>query len=257
VKDQIQQQQPSFNIQKIDSVCDFTYVDETESTNKDAMAVAKNNGPHLTCIFSEKQTAGRGRRGRIWQTFPYKSIACSVVIHEGGSDMLPLLTSLVLANSILEYTGIKTDIKWPNDLLIKNQKVAGILVESFKHQNKSVYIVGIGLNVNTPEESIDIPLTSLEEVRGKSIDRAELLCIILQNLKTALTIYSQQGWNTFKDDYIAKCITIGQKVTWNNNGNPIEGIAEYMSDDGTICLLSNDKTYQVRAGDIIAEGVAS
>lgn len=257
MNNQIKQQANLINIQNISSVCDFSYVEATGSTNQDAMSAAKNNAPNLACFMAEKQTSGRGRRGRPWQTFPHKSIACSIIIRDGGSDMLPLLASLVLSNAILKYTGVKTDIKWPNDLLINNEKVAGILVESFVEDGKQVYILGIGLNVNIPTESSEIQFTTLEHAKGEAIDRSELLCTILQELKESLKLYSLKGWFAFKKDYKRKCITLGKEVVWHNGDKKIEGIAHSVTGNGTLCLLKDGNMYSVRSGDIIAQGSES
>jgi BirA family biotin operon repressor/biotin-[acetyl-CoA-carboxylase] ligase len=246
-----------FNMQKLKSVCDFSYTEETGSTNQDALNAAKNGAKDFSCFFAETQTFGRGRRGRTWQTFPFVSIACSVVVQKGGSDMLPLLTSLALSKGIEQHTGIKTDIKWPNDLQINGNKVAGILVESFVQEGTYTYIVGIGLNVNTPAGGVTAPVTTLEEAQGQKIDREELLATILEVFKHSLDVFSTEGWQAFQKEYEDKCITLGSNVIWHSDAGKISGKAERMEEDGTLCIKSEGKEYKVRAGDVIAEGGAA
>src|SRR5690606_19831166 len=108
--------------------------------------------PHMTCVLAEEQQSGRGRMGRVWQTFPRYSLACSIVLHDMPAQ-LPLLAALAIADGIEDFCGLRPAVKWPNDLLLQNQKVCGVLVESYPmpEQHKRFHVLGFGLNVNTPE----------------------------------------------------------------------------------------------------------
>lgn len=101
---QVEQIANKLNIQKLSSVYNISYTEKTSSTNTDALKSAKNGGEHLSCFIAEEQTSGRGRRGNSWQTIPYKSLACSIIVKHGGGDMLPLLSSLIIAKSILKLS---------------------------------------------------------------------------------------------------------------------------------------------------------
>lgn len=244
-----------FNTQQFSSAWDIRYVAQTGSTNKDAVEAAKSGAPHLACFIAEEQTAGRGRRGRSWSTFPYKSIACSIIVRENADDTLPLLISLVLAKAISQEVGIDVDIKWPNDLLIENKKLAGILVESFREANKDVYIVGIGLNINKPNDAPkDIPFITLQDAAGRIWSREDILDRILSVLAESLQIYGQKGWMAFVDEYSQRCITLGKEVCWQNGEHTLQGIAEGIEADGALRLLVDGKTHLIRTGEIIAQG---
>ncbi|OQY07256.1 MAG: biotin--[acetyl-CoA-carboxylase] ligase [Planctomycetales bacterium 4572_13] len=174
----------------------------TASTNDIAWEYAANADNHGLCVLAESQSAGRGRRGRVWYSAPGQSVLCSLLLTgtDAPAEMLTLTAGVAVAEAINELayhhgqaqldraTRSQCRIKWPNDILIQGQKVAGILVEKRTIKAKPCFVVGIGINCNQTAAAFDgydlnIPATSLAIQAGHAIDRTELVCILLDKLE--------------------------------------------------------------------------
>jgi BirA family transcriptional regulator, biotin operon repressor / biotin---[acetyl-CoA-carboxylase] ligase len=162
----------------------------TASTNDIAWEYATNVDNHGLCVLAESQHKGRGRRGRVWFSESGQSILCSVFLTKTGApaEMLTLAAGITAAEAIIDTCKVSCRIKWPNDILIQNQKVAGILIEKQAINGANSFVIGIGINCNqtaTAFESYDlkIPATSLAIQSGQEIDRTELVCVLLDKLE--------------------------------------------------------------------------
>ena len=162
------------------------YIPSTKSTNDEIWNHFINND-HLI-VVTDNQTAGRGQRGNIWASKKYKSLTFSIGLLDDkkNSALLSLKSALAVSNAILKSTGILAYTKWPNDILIKNKKVAGILIESKGNNNRRLLNIGIGINVNGYAqdfpESIKNSSITLQEIYDKPIQREPLLACILNEL---------------------------------------------------------------------------
>lgn len=167
------------------------YVDSTGSTNTDAKRYAEEGDPHGTTVVADMQTAGKGRRGRKWQSpsgiNTYFTILLKPSFTPDKASMLTLVMALSVAEAIEEITELKADIKWPNDIVVNKRKVVGMLTEmsTTPEMDEIQYVVvGVGVNVNNssveefPEE-IRQTATSLKIESGQQINRAILLEHIL------------------------------------------------------------------------------
>jgi BirA family biotin operon repressor/biotin-[acetyl-CoA-carboxylase] ligase len=162
-----------------------------ESTNDRAALLAQEGAPHGTLVIAEEQTAGKGRAGRRWFTPPGSAVAMSIVLRPEGlaasaSTGLAALGSLAVAQA-LEDIGLEAKIKWPNDVLLEDRKVAGVLVENvWDGDTLDHMILGIGVNVlraSVPQiDDLDYPATSVEAVLGRTIDRHELIPVIVRSV---------------------------------------------------------------------------
>jgi len=150
------------------------------STNDHAMSLARDGAPHGTLVVAEEQTEGKGRFGRKWFTPPNSALAFSLLLRPEGIPIeamgdLTALGALAVAEAI-EGLGIEGQIKWPNDVMLIGQKVAGVLVEgSWIGDQLEHAILGIGINVRPesvpPKEEIDIPATCIDTAVGGRVDR--------------------------------------------------------------------------------------
>jgi len=140
---------------------DIVYFTETDSTNTRAKDLAARGAPEGTLVISERQTKGRGRKGRSWfspsQGGIYTSLILRPSISPSEAPKITLLSAVVVAETLRSLTGLSAIIKWPNDILINGKKIAGILTEMSTEMDAIDYIVvGLGLNVNTPDFPDDI-----------------------------------------------------------------------------------------------------
>jgi len=153
------------------SLGDIRFFDTIGSTNDEALAWAANDTPDLSVVIADEQTAGRGRLDRKWFTPKGTALAFSIVLRPTPEER-PHLTRIVglaalgVAESLRER-GLDARIKWPNDVLIQNRKVCGILIESvWSGEDIDCVVIGIGVNVSQgsvpPEEMLQFPATSLE-----------------------------------------------------------------------------------------------
>ncbi|MHC4553122.1 MAG: biotin--[acetyl-CoA-carboxylase] ligase, partial [Planctomycetota bacterium] len=162
----------------------------TASTNDIAWQYASNTGNHGLCVLAESQSAGRGRRGRSWFGEAGQSILMSVLLLDQTIDAerLTLTTAVAVAEAIGESCELPARIKWPNDILIDDKKLAGILVEKKTHGQQQHYVVGIGVNCHQDEGAFNehrlkIPATSLAIETGKEINRNTLTAAVLGSLE--------------------------------------------------------------------------
>ena len=163
------------------------YFDSIGSTNSKAKELAEGGKVHGTVVISEEQTSGRGRIGRDWLSPKYKGIWMSIILRPNiiteNISKITLLGAAAVQKAIMKM-GVKTSIKWPNDIVINSKKVCGILTEMSGEIDHINYLVmGIGINVNLEKEDITTDLkdvaTSIKIESGKPMDRKLLLANIL------------------------------------------------------------------------------
>ena len=243
------------------------------STNKEALSLAQNGAAHGTAVIAESQSGGYGRHGRVWFSPPGLNIYCSIVVRGMGQNLsisqwlswVPLVSSLAVTEATRQVAAVSLSLKWPNDLLLHERKVGGILCESsFASTNDPVVIIGIGLNVNVPPASFPEELqpiaASLMEVSRGPIDRNRLIAQLLLELEQCLGELRSSGPVRLRQAYMARCATLGRHVRLLfTNDQPIVGIAEALSADGAlqVRVLSPHSRSQpmplvdVRAADVI------
>ncbi|MDD9919291.1 MAG: biotin--[acetyl-CoA-carboxylase] ligase [Alphaproteobacteria bacterium] len=242
------------NLEVIQAPSEFHYLPETTSTMDVAAQLARQGADHLTTIFAEVQTRGRGRRGRVWEHFAECNIAMTVILREGMKGQLALLVSLALQRALQPFVQENIYIKWPNDLFLQDKKLAGILVE----QGSNFALLGIGINVNKPLKELpsDFPGISLQESAGKTLKREQVISAVLASISEYIATYEEQGWSaSIAADYKEACCTIGSAVVWHSEGNKVSGLATGLNKEGALELTTADgTTHTVYAGDIVAEG---
>src|SRR5690348_7512754 len=156
-------------------------VQEIGSTNATLLAAAGEDAPEGSVLVAEHQGAGRGRLDRTWTSPPRAGLTVSFLVRPdvpaARRGWLPLLTGVALAESVGEVTGVRTSLKWPNDLLaLDGRKLAGILAEA----SAQAVVVGVGLNVSTRADELPATGTSLAQVLGASVDRGPVLLAFLR-----------------------------------------------------------------------------
>lgn len=178
-------------------------IQEIKSTNSFLKQICEQF-PHFYTLRAVNQTAGRGRFSRQWISAPGDDLTFSTVIHVSDELQkwlvnIPQITALGIQELLLSM-GVKSLIKWPNDILVETKKIAGILVEGVYKNNKQYLIVGVGLNVNSmPQEKVDIPATSILDQTGKKNDPDELLQKFVDIFSSKIETLSENGFAQFKN----------------------------------------------------------
>jgi BirA family biotin operon repressor/biotin-[acetyl-CoA-carboxylase] ligase len=224
--------------------------DRIDSTNSEAVALGQAGVEHGTLVLAESQTAGRGRLGRQWFSPHGINLYASVVIRTSVNaqrlsqwlSWLPLLTALSTAEAIEALAGSNVSVKWPNDLLMGDRKVGGILCESGTSTGLgSFQVIGIGINVNGtradfPDEFRDAA-TSIRHEIGRETDRTRLLVRMLQELEACLEEFLVQGTEKIAMAYRHRCSTLGKTVkAVLADGNECIGVAHAIDQDGSLTL---------------------
>lgn len=194
---------------------------ETDSTNDRIRALAAEGAPGGTLALAERQTAGRGRRGRAWQAEPGDGIWMSLLLRPQiapeRASVLTLLAGLALTEAIAAETGLQPGLKWPNDILLNGRKLVGILTEMDADMERIHSVtIGMGINVRTkafPPELQKIA-TSLFLESGREFDRAALAAAILAKFEEKYEDFLAAGGSfaPFRAAYLEKCLHIGKEV---------------------------------------------
>jgi BirA family biotin operon repressor/biotin-[acetyl-CoA-carboxylase] ligase len=162
----------------------------TDSTNTDALEAARAGSAHGSVYLADEQLAGRGRGDHAWSSPAGEGLYVSVLLRPPMParrlPLLPLAAGLAAADAIRAVSGLKIDLRWPNDLLIGQRKVGGILVESKTVTGRVAFaVIGIGINVHQREfaAGLPTPATSLDQEAGRHIHRQDLLVCLLKSLE--------------------------------------------------------------------------
>jgi BirA family biotin operon repressor/biotin-[acetyl-CoA-carboxylase] ligase len=172
---------------------DWLYHQETGSTNADALQYHADHGRDVVA-FAEAQSAGRGRRGRQWLSPFARNIYCTVGISReipaARQGLLSIVTGIALCRALRTQTGLAVKLKWPNDLLLADAKLGGILIESRTFGVGSFFFaIGFGLNLKMSDAELaklDRPATSLSQALGVDLDRSQLLVATIETVITAI-----------------------------------------------------------------------
>jgi len=234
-------------------------LDETTSTNAVGGDRARAGAPEGTVVVAERQTAGRGRLDRTWETPPGSGLLFSLVLRPtvppAEWPWLPLLTGHTVARA-LRGAGYAAGVKWPNDVLIGDRKIAGILVERVETPSGPAAVVGIGLNVSLTAEELPVPTgTSLAIESGVEPDRTEVLVLLLEALLEAYDAW-QVGGPDARDQlatsYAAACVTVGREVRVElPGGGQLLGRATGVDRQGRLVVTGPDGQTAVGAGDVV------
>ena len=235
----------------------FIYCDEIESTNSELLTGKQQYKKTGTVLLAEKQLAGKGRKNRTWQSAKGLNLTFSVllmkdVVAEININHLNLAASLAVALAIENLYQLKTELKWPNDVLIYKKKIAGILTEtSIKGTNIERVVIGFGINLNqiTFNGDFNFPPTSLKLEAGINIDRGNTLAEILNNFEELLLELESKP-KAILNDWRAKCQMIGDKISITENDKVKRGIFYNIDDDGYLLLKINDSIEKVHFGDV-------
>ena len=254
----------------------LSYLPTVESTNTLAMHLARERPDEGLVVLTDSQTAGKGRQGRRWVDVPGCNVLMSITLRPSfPPHLLVMLASLAVVDAIAEVCKTQAAIKWPNDVLMEERKVAGILIEtSHDAQGQLIAVLGIGINVNERIEEVTRYLaeqaslvthaTTLETACGHPVHREVLIASVLRSLEEAYlslqqettgalsttanqTLPSRLLWGKWRD----RLATLGRTITVRQGNSTISGIAEDVDGNGELLLRDHsDELIRITWGSV-------
>ena len=231
---------------------------EVSSTNDVAKRLADEGAAHGEMVVAEAQTAGRGRRGRVWASPAGRNIYLSLVLRPdlppARAPELTLLASVAVCQAVRQ-AGVLAGIKWPNDLLAGGRKLAGILTELAADPDRVQWVVlGIGVNVNVRAEELPAELrplaTSLAMERSEPVPRALFVAAMLSSLEEWLDRHAEEGFPPVREAWRAMSDTLGREVRVRSSDRDLEGVAQDVDGTGALLVRTEAGLERVLAGDV-------
>ncbi len=228
------------------------------STNNEAARLAALGAEEGLAVVAEEQTAGRGRLQRSWISPMGAGLYCSVVLRpKFSADRWPLITfvaALSVSDALLEACELKTDIKWPNDLLAGERKICGILAEVIETDEGRAVILGMGVNVTREAfpEAFSTVAISVDEATGRENERSTILHCLLKALTRWYRLLEEvDGDEKIIAEWVSRSsYAEGKLVTVVNGDETITGTTRGLASDGALCLETEKGIVVVRAGDV-------
>lgn len=242
---------------------DIRVFEETTSTNDVIEKLARDNVKEGVVVFAESQTKGRGRLGRKWMSPPRKGLWFSVLLRPAMRPatvtQLTIAACTALFRAIRLQTGLTPEIKWPNDILIRGKKVAGILTELSAELDKVKYVIlGIGVDVNLGAGEFPPELrklaTSLKIESGQRQDRAGLAIKIMRELDHDYEQICEGQFETVANEWEEHCTTLGHNVVIHIGDRTVQGSAESLDTDGALLVRTqHGRLERIIGGDVTVE----
>ncbi len=242
---------------------DIRVFGETSSTNDVVEKLARDGAGEGITVFAETQTKGRGRLGRKWVSPPGKGLWFSVLLRPDlrpqSATQLTVISAVAVARAIEKQTGLKPEIKWPNDIMFGARKCAGILLELSAELDHIRHVVlGIGIDVNLTAEELPPDLraiaTSLRMEAGHVIDRPEMAAAVIRELDAAYARLRAGDFHEIGDEWMRRCITLGRRVRILIGDRPVTGMAEALDEEGALLVRTeHGRLERVVGGDVLLE----
>jgi BirA family transcriptional regulator, biotin operon repressor / biotin---[acetyl-CoA-carboxylase] ligase len=236
------------------------WVAETGSTNRDLLERAAAGAPEGLVAVTDHQTAGRGTRGRSWFDPPGGSLLVSVLLRPGlPPSRLHLLTmafGVAAVEACHEVAGVDVGLKWPNDLLVADRKLAGILAESqATGPDIDAVVVGMGMNVNWPE-AVPVELAeaavALNQVAGHDVERIDLLVALLGHFdRIYRDLTDEAGRTALLLRYRQRSVTLGREVRITLPAGEVIGTATDVTDEGHLVIDVDGELATFSSGDVV------
>lgn len=232
---------------------------EVSSTQEAAKGLAAEGAKEGTVVIAETQTRGKGRRGREWRS-PAGGVYISIIlrpqINPARAPLLTLLAGVAVAKVLRRLYNLKAELKWPNDVMIDDKKICGILTEMTAETEAVNYcIIGIGINANVelthfPQE-FRASTTSLKKKLSVHVSRAELVRDLLGEIEQLYTVFTEQGPAPILEEWKALTDTLGARVQVTSRTEAVTGQAVDVDQDGALIIrLADGSSRRIIAGDL-------
>jgi len=225
----------------------------TGSTNADLAREARGGARAGLVLVAEEQSAGRGRLGRAWTAPARSGLTFSVLLRPTSPPSrlgwLPLAAGLAVAEAVGRVAELDVRLKWPNDVLVGERKLGGVLAERVG----DAVVIGIGLNVSSVQAELPGPMATSLVIEGAACtDRDPVLRAVLRRLADRVAGWDAPGGDPdLAADYAARCATLGREVRAQLPGGDVTGIAEGLDGDARLRVLTADGVSLVGAGDVV------
>lgn len=242
-------------------------VAETGSTNADLAAAARQGAAGGLVLVADHQTAGRGRLGRTWTAPPGSGFAVSVLLRPTVPlerwTWLPLLAGVAVSDALRQTTGLPAEVKWPNDVLVLDRKLCGVLAERVDTDDGPAVVLGMGVNVHLTTDQLPVPTaTSVDLARaelgvaGVPVARTPLVSSVLRCLERDLRRWEEVAAVGDPDAvalaYRERCATLGREVRVTlSDGSSAQGLARDVDAYGRLVLETAEGTQVLGAGDVV------
>lgn len=244
---------------KLPSVYNLIALDTVDSTNAEAKRLAvqgEEETPDGTLVWAGEQTAGRGRRGRDWDS-PKGNLYCSLVLRPevsvANAAQLSFVAGLAVFDALatLSEPGHEVQLKWPNDILLNDKKVAGILLEAetVKDESPPWLVLGLGLNVGFHPTDMDFPATSLR-AEGWASTEADVLEAYCRNFLLWSSRWLDEGFMPIRKNWLWHCRGRGEEIEVRMENETITGVFEDIDEEGALVLDQDGKRRLITAGDV-------
>jgi len=235
---------------------DVHYVEQTGSTNSDLLVLARAGAPVGTVVRAAHQSAGRGRLGRSWEAPPDSSLLTSILLE---AERVPFVSvarvALAASDACRDLAGVDAALKWPNDLLLGERKLAGLLAEG--DAASGTIVVGIGCNVAWPSAGSEGGVHPPEELREIAVDLSSAAtrvpgpAVLLDSLLERLDRWLARTPDEVLAAYRGRCATLGRAVRVDLLGQSLEGVATGITSSGELEIAVGTTTQVVRSGDVV------
>jgi BirA family transcriptional regulator, biotin operon repressor / biotin---[acetyl-CoA-carboxylase] ligase len=242
---------------------DIQVFQETTSTNDVIERLARDGVREGVVVFAESQTKGRGRLGRKWISPAKSGLWFSLLLRPElrpqEATQLTVASGTALRRAIESHTGLRAEIKWPNDILVRGRKVAGILTELSAELDRIKHVVlGMGVNVNMDPSGFPSELhrvaTSLKAELGKPVSRPELAVAVLRELDLDYARLGSGQFAAVADEFEEHCTTIANEVVIRSGARQLRGRAESLGEDGALLLRTDHgRLERIIGGDVTLE----
>lgn len=236
----------------------FLIFDQIDSTNSEAIRLIRSGITGNFLIWARTQTFGRGRQGNRWESVHgnlYLSILLDTDIPITSQHEVSFITGLALYDAIKDKAieslkETELHLKWPNDVLIKGQKIAGILLESLSIYNRNYLVVGVGVNVNSSPKNIGQLTTSLFEEKIIT-DCTELLHIFITYFDKYFNLWNKKGFLIIRKKWLKRAYNLNNLITINDGNNRISGVFKDIDFTGKIRIqTANGQIFTISSGEL-------
>ena len=243
--------------------CEIYYFDSIDSTNTKAKELAEEGHPSGTLVVADRQTAGKGRRGRSWESPSgigiFMTLMLKPEINPNHASMLTLVAAMATTRAIRRVTGVPAMIKWPNDIVMNGKKVCGILTEmSAQFDYINHIVIGIGINVHNEDfpEEIAQTASSIYLESGQHIHRASLIEAFLEEFEDVYAEYLKtEDMEGLVKEYDAMLVNRGRQVRVLDPKEPFEGKAMGITKKGELIVDTWESRKLVSSGEVSVRGI--